>query len=147
MAEQTVDRAVSVAGLESRLSRTAHLALHGATKEAPAEAHLKVYGSDAAKVHDLIHSKPEWSALLHPRLPYRAGEVVWAARSEMARTVDDVLARRMRALFLDARAAIEAAPKVAALLAEELERDAVWVENQVSAFRELALGYLPTSAG
>jgi glycerol-3-phosphate dehydrogenase len=75
-------------------------------------------------------------------LPYRTGEVVWAARHEAARSVEDVLARRTRALFLDARASIEAAPQVAALLATELQRDRAWPERQVSQFRELAEGYL-----
>lgn len=144
MAEQAVDRAAKVAGLESRPSRSAHLALHGVTKDSPAETHLKVYGSDSAKVSELLQSNPSWGELLHPRLPYRAGEVIWAARFEMARTVEDVLARRMRILFLDARAAMDAAPKVAALMAEELHRDAAWQASQVSQFCELARGYLPT---
>ena len=77
-----------------------------------------------------------------PTLPYRAGEVVWAARHEAARSVEDVLARRTRALFLDARASIEAAPSVAAILAAELARDQAWQDRQVAQFRELAAGYL-----
>jgi glycerol-3-phosphate dehydrogenase len=79
---------------------------------------------------------------LHPRLPLRAGEVLWFAREEMARTVDDVLARRSRSLLLDARAAIEAAPAVAGLLAGELGRDDDWRDQEVRAFREVAAGYL-----
>jgi glycerol-3-phosphate dehydrogenase len=80
--------------------------------------------------------------LLHPRLPYRLREVVWAARFEMARTVEDVLARRTRALFLDARAAIEAAPIVADLLAKELGRDAARRERDLQSFRTVAQGYV-----
>jgi glycerol-3-phosphate dehydrogenase len=79
---------------------------------------------------------------LHPALPYREGEVIWAARSEMARTVEDVLARRTRALMLNARAALSMAPRVAELMAEELERDEAWKADQVRAFTELARGYL-----
>ena len=79
------------------------------------------------------------------RLPYRASEVVWAARHEAARSVQDVLARRTRALFLDARASIEAAAQVAKLLAAELGRDKSWEEQQVAEFRTLAAGYLPTA--
>lgn len=48
--------------------------------------------------------------------------LVWAARHEMARTLEDVLARRTRALFLNARAAIEMAARAADLLARELQR-------------------------
>lgn len=81
-------------------------------------------------------------ALLHPRLPFRLREVVWAARYEMARTVEDVLARRTRALFLDARAAIEAAPAVANLLARELDRSKAWKAIDLARFKETAKGYL-----
>ena len=94
-------------------------------------------------MEELIALVPELSEPLHPRLPHQAGEVVWAARHEMARTVEDVLARRMRTLFLDARAALEMAPTVAALLAKELERTAAWQEEQLLSFHELALRYLP----
>ena len=86
---------------------------------------------------------PEWDQPLHPSLPYRAGEVVWAARHEAARSVEDVLARRTRALFLDARASIEAAPPVAALLAAELASATRPGKNdQVAEFRKLAADYL-----
>ena len=81
---------------------------------------------------------------LHPALPYQCGEVVWHARHEMARTVEDVLARRTRALLLNARAAIEAAPVVARLLAAELQRDAAWEQAQVASFTALARGYVFT---
>ena len=92
---------------------------------------LGIYGSDASRVRELGLEHPEWNKPLHPALPYRASEVVWAARHEAARSVQDVLARRTRALFLDARASIEAAPMVATLLAAELGRDANWMQQQV----------------
>ena len=79
---------------------------------------------------------------LHERLPYRAAEVVWAVRHEMARTVDDVLSRRTRALLLDASAAMEMAPQVAALLAQELGRNPDWQRRQVAEFRTIASGYI-----
>ncbi len=69
--------------------------------------------------------------------------MVWAARHEAARCVHDVLARRTRALFLDARASIEAAAKVAALLAPELGRSAAWQTEQAAEFKKLAATYLP----
>jgi glycerol-3-phosphate dehydrogenase len=75
-------------------------------------------------------------------LPYVAAEVVWAAREEMARTVEDVLARRTRALFLNARAAIEMAPQVATLMARELGRDTAWESAQVDQFHNTARGFL-----
>jgi len=68
--------------------------------------------------------------------------VVWAARDEMARTLEDVLARRTRSLLLDARASAEAAPEAALLLARELGRDGAWAALQTEAYRRLAAGYL-----
>jgi glycerol-3-phosphate dehydrogenase len=75
--------------------------------------------------------------------PLCGAEVVWAARQEMARTLEDVLARRTRALFLNARAAIEMAPRAADLLARELQRGVRWRDAQVESFRETARNYLP----
>lgn len=147
MAEETVDRAETVGGWPHRPSRTRDLRLHGAGDTAATDTPLKSHGTDAAKVDELLRSSPEFSQPLHPRLPYFAGEVIWAARHEMARTVEDVLARRLRALFLDARAALEMAPAVGAFLAKELGRNAAWEEEQLRAFRKLASGYLPDPQG
>ncbi|HEU4403414.1 MAG TPA: glycerol-3-phosphate dehydrogenase/oxidase [Candidatus Polarisedimenticolia bacterium] len=171
MGQDAVDEAVAVAGLTERPSRTRDLRLHGGEESAPAtpgrsragagrtpkggagkgraarpgaEAPWEVYGSEARAVKDLAREDPAWREPLHPRLPYRAAQVVWAARHEMARTVEDVLARRTRALLLDARASIEAAPRVADLMARTLGRDASWRRAQVAAYRALAAGYLLT---
>ena len=103
---------------------------------------LRAYGCDAASLRELMTRDPVLAEPLHDRLPYCKAEVVWAARHEMARTVEDVLARRTRSLFLDARASITAASKVAELLALELSRDAAWRETQVRSYSELASGYL-----
>ena len=102
-------------------------------------------GADPPAVDRLALEQPGWGEPLHPRLPYRVCEVIWAARHEMARTVEDVLARRTRALFLDARASRDAAPAVARLLAAELGRREGWVRGQVEAFGALAQGYLLTA--
>lgn len=143
MAEDAVDTAALVAGLEERPSETATLRLHGWLKHpAETEGLLSLYGSDAPAVRRTLRERPGWDQPLHPRLPYFTGEVAWAARHEMAWTVEDVLARRTRALLLDARASIEAAPAVAAILAAELGRDAAWQAAQVAAYRTLAEGYV-----
>jgi glycerol-3-phosphate dehydrogenase len=78
---------------------------------------------------------------LDAALPCTGTEVVWAARAELARSVEDVLARRTRALFLNSGAAVRMAPRVAELLAQELGRDAAWQERQVAVFAQLARGY------
>lgn len=143
MAEDTVDTAALVAGLEERPSETAKMRLHGWLRN-PVETDglLSLHGSDAPAVRRVMRERPGWEAPLHPRLPYFTGEVAWAARREMARGVEDVLARRTRALLLDARASVEVAPAVAAILAAELGRDEAWQAAQVAAYRAVAEGYI-----
>ncbi len=141
MAEDTMGRVIEVAGLTPRPCPTENLPLYGCA-EVNGDA-LSIYGSDVAAVRSLAREVPEWSALLHPAFPYIAAEVIWAARYEMARTVEDVLARRTRALFLDARASINSAPAVASLLAQELGHDSAWSQYQAESFIELAKRYLP----
>jgi glycerol-3-phosphate dehydrogenase len=146
MAQDTVDDAVSVGGLHGLPCRTETLRLHGSMSpddpSFPKEGYLQAYGTEFEQVSSLGDENPAWAALLHPNLPYRAFTVVWAARHEMARTVEDVLSRRTRALLMDARASIEIAPRVAEILSEELGRPPGWAEEQVKAYRALAAGYL-----
>jgi glycerol-3-phosphate dehydrogenase len=143
MAEDTVDAAALVAGLEERPSRTETLRLHGWLKSSlETEGLLALYGSDGPGVRRVMREQPGWEEPLHPKLPYFRGEIAWGVRREMARSVEDVLARRTRALLLDARASIEAAPAVAAIIANELGRDHGWQQQQVEAYRALAEGYI-----
>jgi glycerol-3-phosphate dehydrogenase len=117
--------------------------MHGHDESAERFGDLRLYGSDAPAVEELLRSDPSLSERLHRNLTTRAGEAIWAVRHEMARTVDDFLARRTRSLILDARAAVEAAPRVAAVMAGELGRDGGWQAGQVKCFREMAQNYLP----
>ena len=143
MGQDAIDHAEEVAGLPKVASRTLDLKLHGWTDQVAGVAESdRVYGSDLPMIQQLSTEDPGLEKLLHPRLPYRLREVVWAARYEMARTVEDVLARRTRALFLDARAAVEAAPAVADMLAKELGRDAAWRERDLQNFLTVAQGYV-----
>jgi glycerol-3-phosphate dehydrogenase len=143
MGQDTIDHAVEVAGLPKVASRTLDLKLHGWTDGSAGVAESeRVYGSDLPMIQQLSVDDSTLDALLHPRLPYRLREVVWAARYELARTVEDVLARRTRALFLDARAAMEAAPAVADLLAKELGRSEAWREKDLESFLTVAQGYV-----
>ncbi len=145
MGEDVVDRAASLAGLASAPSKTANLRLHGwrVTPERENEWE-RVYGADLPLLHSLAEEDPDLDEYLHPELPFRKAEVIWAARHEMARTVEDVLARRTRALFLNARASMEASPEAARLLARELRRSEGWQEEQSSRFRALAAHYVWT---
>jgi glycerol-3-phosphate dehydrogenase len=146
MAQDTVDHAAVLAGLPERPCPTESLRLHGFEPESERLTTLAPYGTDAAEIEALARRTPALAAKLHPRLPYVEAEVVWAANVEMARSVEDVLARRTRALLLDARASIEAAPRVAELLALELGMDTGWRDEEVARYQELALGYLVPSA-
>ncbi len=142
MGADVIDHAETVAGVGPRRSLTEDLRIHGWTLENFAEPALRSYGSDASAVASLIRTQPSMATPLHPSLPYVEGEVVWHARKEMARTVEDVLARRTRALLLDAQASIAAAPAVARLLASELGHDDTWIQSQLEAYQNLAEGYL-----
>jgi glycerol-3-phosphate dehydrogenase len=142
MAQDAVEQAETMAGLEERPCKTEHLQIHGWTRQAITEPSLRVYGADAPAIQEIIRKEPALAEKLHPDLPYIGAEVVWAVREEMARTVEDVLSRRTRALLLGARASIEAAPRVAALMARELKRDADWQQQTVHEFRKVAQGYI-----
>jgi glycerol-3-phosphate dehydrogenase len=146
MAEDTLTQAIAVGGLPDRPCVTETLPLHGRLERDdpayPPEYARRVYGSDLSAVEALALEDPSLAEPLHPNLPYTGAQIVWGARREMARRLEDVLARRTRALLLDARATLEVAPRAAALLARELGRDAAWAEREVQAFRALARGYL-----
>lgn len=143
MAEDCVNRAAQVGGLPPKPCHTRDLHLHGYHAEAGELGDLAVYGSDAAAICQLGEQDSSLASRLHPAIAVTAAEVVWAARNEMARTVEDVLARRTRMLFLNARAAREAAPRVAELLARELGKDEAWQASQTSEFQTLVKSYLP----
>jgi glycerol-3-phosphate dehydrogenase len=142
MAEDCVDQAAFLGRLPETPCRTRELRVHGFDDGSPAVAgHLRAYGTDRDQVQEIARQAPHLGQQLHPDLPYIGAEVVWAARAEMARRVEDVLARRTRALFLNAAAAREIAPAATRLLAQELGRDEAWERQQVLAFAQLARGY------
>ena len=142
MAEDCVNQAATLAQLEDRPCVTRTLPIHGSEIPTAALGHLAVYGSDALAIRGLNHTDSRLRERLHPALPYTGAEVIWAVRHEMARTVEDVLARRTRALFLNARAAQQMAPRVAELMAYELQFDEAWQHLEIERFQTLADGYL-----
>ncbi len=143
MAEDCVDHAITLGKLRDEPCPTRNLRIHGYLRDSESLGSLEVYGSDADSIRMLAQDKA-LAEPLHPALPYIGAEVVWAARNEMARTVEDILARRTRALFLNANAAIAMAEPVARLLAAELGRDEAWIAAQVKEFTELAQQYRVT---
>lgn len=145
MAEDTMDHAILIGNLPDRPCQTANLHLHGwqcAAETSTLPDYLAVYGTDAERLQTLIKADPALGEPLHPSLPYARASVIWAARMEMAQTVEDVLARRTRALLLNAQAAMECAPITAHLLAAELGKPAEWQKQQIEEFTTLAGQYL-----
>jgi len=141
MAQVCVDQAATLAGLPDQPCVTPTQKIHGHHPNAAGFGSLSVYGSDAPAIRKLIADEATTGRLLDSQLPYMEAEVIWAARQEMARTVEDVLARRTRALFLNAKAALHMAPRVANILAGELGRDESWQAEQLAAFAKTASGY------
>lgn len=144
MAEDTIDQAVLVAGLQEKPCVTEDLRIHGWLKNVDMNNHLHVYGSDRVGIDQLIEENPELGEQIHPDLPYIKAEIIWAIRNEMAITIDDVLSRRTRMLLLNAQAALESAELVAEYLAQELNKDQAWVKQEVAEFNALAKEYTLT---
>jgi glycerol-3-phosphate dehydrogenase len=127
MAEDAVNQAVKIARLPAKKCVTEN---------------LKIYDADEENIEKLIAENPDLVEKIHEDLPYRKAEIVQAARNEMAQTLEDVLARRTRALFLNARAAIEIAPKIAEIIAAELGKNEDWTQKQIDEFNQTAKKYL-----
>jgi glycerol-3-phosphate dehydrogenase len=142
MAQDAVEQAETMAGFEERPCKTEHLQIHGWTTQKISRPNLRVYGADAPAIEEIADETPELREKIHPELPYIGAEVVWAVREEMARTVEDVLSRRTRALLLGARASMEAAPRVAALIAKETNRDKAWEAKAVQEYNKVAERYV-----
>jgi glycerol-3-phosphate dehydrogenase len=145
MGEDIVDKAIEIGGLKSMPCKTAGLPIHGSRPNPDRNNHLFVYGTDIEKVLALYDENPDWKNPVHAKDDYTKGEVIWSVRNEMARTVEDILARRTRVLFLNARLAIEMGPEVARLMAAELKKDATWEIEQVEAFYQTAKNYVLSS--
>ncbi len=141
MAEDTIDNAILVGGLEERKSITENLMIHSYKKNVDYRDSLSVYGTDVAAVASVENEKKAYSGLLSEKLKIRKSQVIWAVRKEMARNVEDVLARRTRALFLDARESIRIAEETAVLMAGEMGKSKKWIRDQVKSYKELASGY------
>lgn len=141
MSEETVDQVIRTTNLENRKCVTKDLRIHS-SEISTSFSHLKIYGTDRLFIQELLKENPEWNAKLHPDFPNIKAEVIWAVRNEMAFTVEDVLARRLRILFVDVRAAIGMSREVAMLMAIEGNKAADWIDNQVNDFKLIATHYI-----
>lgn len=142
MSKDAVDNAAFTGKLPRKNCVTDHLPLYGAGSLQNIPDYLQPYGTVAQSIQALITATPALSEKIHPDHAFTKAQVVWAVRHEMAMTVEDVLARRLRLLFVDAQAAIAVAPEVAALMAKEMGKQTDWIQNEVNAFYAVAEGYL-----
>lgn len=139
MAEDVVNRAETLGGLEPRGCVTKRLNIHGYHEHPEQFGDLAHYGSDAREIKKMIQVD---SALLDKRLKLTEGEVRWMARYEMARSIDDVLSRRSRSLLFNAKAARQASRRIGEILKEELGKDEAWLLAQVDDFELMSRNYL-----
>ncbi len=142
MGEEVIDKASQIGVLPKVKSITQGLHIHGYTENIDDNDPLKFYGSDSVKIKNMMDAEPELKELISKSLNITAAQVAWAFRHEMARNVEDVLARRTRALFLDAAESIRMAPAVAKILSKENNYDKAWEEAQITEFTQLAKKYL-----
>jgi len=138
MAEDVVDSAARQAELSIHKSVTPTLKIHGYRENVDHSDPLYWYGSDREQIDQLIAENPDMKVVISEKVQLIRAQVVWAVREEMARTLEDCLSRRIRALQLDARECIRIAPEVATLMASELGKDKAWVQSQLESFTQLA---------
>ncbi|MEM6718713.1 MAG: glycerol-3-phosphate dehydrogenase/oxidase [Bacteroidota bacterium] len=144
MAEDTIDKIIRAHKLPDADCITKELSIHGnvAKKSLNKKNPLHWYGADLHAIESLENQNPAYAEKIHPNYPFTMAQVVWAVKQEFAETVEDVLARRTRLLFLDAKAAIEAAPAVATCMQTLKGKDNTWKDAQIKAFSKVAKHYL-----
>ena len=141
MAEETINRGIKAGILDKRECITKNFRFYS-DKIKLRSARLSIYGDGAGEIEKMISEESAASELLDSVLPYTKAEIIWICRNEMPVTLEDILARRTRSLFLDVRTSVKIAPKVAGIMARELNRDQKWEEEQVEAFTHLSKNYL-----
>jgi glycerol-3-phosphate dehydrogenase len=141
MAQDTLNKAMRAGLLERRPCRTQQLPLNGFALNDRRDR-TYIYGSHAHEIRKMTDAHPEWARTLHPRLPYTEAELRWICRHERPRKLEDLLARRIRALFLDAAASREMAADAASIMAEELGMDGEWVKQEVEEYTLLVENYI-----
>jgi glycerol-3-phosphate dehydrogenase len=141
MAEETLDRAIKSGFLQKRKCITSDFKL-GSKGENSSGSMLHIYGGNAIEIEKMIEEDPASGRPLDSRLPYTRAELRWICRNEMAVTLEDLLARRTRALILNARASADICTEVAALMAEEMGLGSEWQSEQIKSYKETVKNYI-----
>lgn len=140
MGEDMVDMVEKRLGWESKKAATAEMPIHGYKENVDFDDPFYFYGSDEDAVRRLMNGNAD--SWISESLKIHESQIKWAVENEMARTVEDVLARRTRALILDARESMRICPQVAKTMADSLGRDEAWQEDQIKEYIKLAKQYL-----
>lgn len=143
MAADVINIAAVQGSLPYKEPVTKELVIHGAMPTSDYSTADYYYGTDKVNIDQLVAGNRDLAVLLHPDLPYNKATIIWAVQQEMCMTIEDALSRRTRALLLDAKAAIEAAPLVAQLMAAEMKQGGDWIQQQLNEFNAVAKHYLP----
>ncbi|MDR1983657.1 MAG: glycerol-3-phosphate dehydrogenase/oxidase [Prevotellaceae bacterium] len=142
MAQDTINKAINIGLIEKRKCITKKLHIHGYRKNPDFKNHLYVYGSDEPEIVKLTNENPKYAEKISSKYDYTVAEVIWAIRKEMARTLDDVLARRVRLQYIDAREALKISPRIAEIMSEEMKKDQSWIDEQIKAYSEIVRNYI-----
>jgi len=141
MAEETIDRAIKAGLLERAKCITSKLKLTTLASNNTSKR-FHIYGDHSIDIEKMISENPELGIPVDPRLPYTRAEILWICRNEMPFRLEDILARRTRSLFLNARASADIAPEVAGLMATEFGYDQNWQKEQIESYNELVKNYI-----
>ena len=139
MAEDTVNTARSVAGLQERECITHNLTIHGYDYSSNWENPIHFYGTDIEKIENLCS---DGNSSISEKFFISKNQIIWSIRNEMAMTLEDVMARRTRSLFLDARESLKIAPKVLEIMAKEMKKNIDWIKNESANFEKVARNYI-----
>ena len=140
MGEDMIDKVEKELQWKHSSSATASLQIHGYLIQSNQTDPLYYYGSDETFVKKI--SKEKGNEWVSEKLQITKAQIIWAIKEEMARTVEDVLSRRTRALLLDARESIRISSLVAEAMAEEMHEDENWINEQIKIFKEVAANYV-----
>jgi glycerol-3-phosphate dehydrogenase len=141
MAEETIDRAIKAGILEKKKCKTRNFCFYSNNRSVKSER-LKIYGNQAHEIEKMITDQPDLGKLIDQQFPYTKAEIVWICRNEIPRTIEDILARRTRSLFLDVVASKDAAPVVAEIMAKEFGFSRSWQDSQTLQYNELIINYI-----
>jgi glycerol-3-phosphate dehydrogenase len=141
MAQETLDKAIAAGFLEKRKCVTSNLKLTE-LNDMNSAGRLHIYGEGFTEIEKMISEVPDSGLLIDSHLPYTRAEIKWICRNEMPVTVEDVLARRTRALLLNVRSSSDISPEVARIMAEEFRHDMKWQTEQVESYNKLISNYL-----